>query len=73
MRFLIDDAAFYCGTTRCIQYQATEAGCTALPTIPNADAGNCQAPSANGATCTPVCKTGFTGTLSGMTFFGEPP
>lgn len=44
---------------------ASAVACTTLPTIADADAGDCVAGATSGTVCTPVCKTGFTGTLSG--------
>lgn len=38
--------------------------CGSLPNIDNANPGNCVANSAAGTTCTPICNTGYNGTLS---------
>lgn len=40
--------------------------CTVLPAIPNSLPGNCTLGASEGTTCTPVCNTGFEGTLTGM-------
>jgi len=49
----------------------TTTSCTSLPSIPNSSPGDCLAGAVTQSSCTPVCSTGFNGTLSATCMGGS--
>lgn len=64
--FFGDLSASCSNTVWTVVGECKSTSCALVPFIQDAGNGDCVANAASGTTCTPVCNTGFAGTLSGM-------